>query len=223
MLAAPLKFGSQHGTLSRGNGIRTFISFYLLSIMDTSGPPLHVKVVAVTIWILSRQADLGVYYALSRQRRYNFEGTDLTNRCCSALMLASWSVDPECATRVIDALGAVDNRNRILADTFLVQSVLVNWIVEQNSKGISVDLPHAIWKYIRLWSHRSIADSAAERLRKMLWQRHARRRFGVDLRREWCLTRTTFNQAREISQEDVRRKAIGFTITIHMRTSVFFG
>ena len=169
-------------------------------------PPRQVRVAAVTIWILSRKPHLGLCYVLSRRSRYDLGDVDLSAAPTAALLLASYLEDAAIAAQVLLALGSLDNKHRIVADTFLIQSLLVEHVVEQNRRGIALDLEEAIGKYIRLWACRPMSQEVERRLALLVWNRNARRRFGVDLRREWCLAVSTFSAPRDLRPHEIRRR-----------------
>ena len=174
--------------------------------MVGQAPPRPVRVVAVVIWMLSKRADLGLCYVLSRQQRYDLGGLDVSVPAMVALLMASYLDEEEVQAQVLLALGALDNKHRVVADTFLMHSLLVEYMVQQSKKGIVIDLEQAIGKYIRLWACRPVAQVVERRLALLVWNRNARRRFGVNLRREWCLTVSAFRSPRELLPHEIRRK-----------------
>ena len=101
----------------------------------------------------------------------------------------------------------MENQGRMVADQFLIHSLLMEFIVAQNKKGVALDLTSLIAKYIRLWTHRPIPDVIKRRLAKLVWHRGTRRRFGVNLRREWSLCFNKFEDARELTKPQIRQKA----------------
>ena len=172
-------------------------------------PPKPVRVVAVVIWILSRRADLGAAYLVTRRRQYHFDPYDLTRACDVALLLASFLADEGICNSVHEALAQIGEKYRIIADTFLVHTLLVEHVIAQNRKGIVLDLEQVITKYIRLWAWRPMSDIVERRLSRLVWHRNERRRFGVSLRREWALTLSSFGTPRELRPHEIRRRVPG--------------
>ena len=80
---------------------------------------------------------------------------------------------------------------RIRARNFLMPTCLVEFVVGQNLKGVTVDLPQAVEVYLRLCSHRPMSAVTATHLRRLVRHRNSRRRFGVSLHRNFMLTLTT--------------------------------
>ena len=178
--------------------------------MDHIRAPLQVRIVAVVIWILSRDSDLAFYYVISRRTPYALDDIDVTDRARTALLLATWMLDCNVAHEAEQCLLTLDRPHRLAADSFLVKSVLVAWIVDKNRSGISVDLQQAIIKLIQLWSYRPTCVTMAARLNKLTFDRHARRRFGVDLRIEWCLAQNAYSVPRELCDSSIKAKVLQF-------------
>jgi len=169
--------------------------------------PHRVRVVALLAWFLSGKSDLGMSYVLSRGENYDLEGVNLFSAACIALLMAGWLADQSTREAFHAALSSMENEHRVLADQYLMHSLLMEFVIKQNQKGIAVDLTTAIAKYIRLWSYRPMPDCICSRLAKLVWQRAARRRFGVNLRREWSLSLNTFAHRRELSTDQICSKA----------------
>jgi hypothetical protein len=176
--------------------------------MQASAPPSPVRVVACLVWILSCQADLGICYVLSRHKQYDLDECNLSHPGSVVLLLAEWLRNDYVRTAVRDGLRTLEDRSRCIADIFLVQSLLVEHIIQQNSRGLTVDLQQAVFKYAKLWSARPTAISVRDRIARLVWNRNARRRFGVDLRREWMLSLTHFRVARDLRPNEIRRKVL---------------
>ena len=169
-------------------------------------PPKPVRVVAVVIWILSRRADLGGAYLVTRRRQYQVDPYDLMRSSDVVLLLASWLSDDSLCNTVHDALSQSSDRHRIIADTFLMHTLLVEHVIAENRKGVVLDLDQIITKYIRLWAWRPMPDIVERRLSRLVWHRNERRRFGVSLRREWALTLSSFGTPRELRPHEIQRR-----------------
>ena len=174
--------------------------------MAAAPPPRPVRVVAVVVWILSGKPDLGLCYVLSRRQRYDHGDVDFSEPATAALLLAAYMEDEAVQAQALLALGSLDNHHRIVADTFLIHSLLVEHVVQQSSRGITLGLEDAIATYIRLWACRPMSQEVERRLALLVWNRNARRRFGVNLRREWSLNVATFRTPRDLLPEEIRRR-----------------
>ena len=183
------------------------------SAMAGQAPSRQVRVVAVVIWILSRRPDLGLCYVLSRRKRYDLGDFDVNVPATAALLLASYMEDEQVQEQALLAIGSLDNTHRLVADTFLIHSLLVEQFVRQNRIGVVVCLEEAICKYIRLWACRPMSSVTERRLARLVWNRNARRRFGVNLRREWALAVSTFRAPRDLLPSEIRRRVVHMECT----------
>lgn len=174
--------------------------------MAGSNVPKPVRITCLLIWLLSGKADLGMSYVLSRRTQYELDEVDLLSPESVALYVAGWLGDASVIVAVHAALAALDNNHRTVADEFLMHSLLVEFVIRQNQKGVAVDLTTAIAKYIRLWMFRPMADKVKQRLAKLVWHRGTRRSFGVNLRREWALCFNNFAASRDFTMIQIRAK-----------------
>ena len=146
------------------------------------GPRLETRAVAVLVWFLSSCPLLAVVYL--QQRSFdNFDvSKDMATLELAALSLLDWFKIGRVRNLVMAAIESLDHPIRYRADVFLMHTCLVGIIVDQNKRGLTVDLPEAVQVYLRLWSHRPMSDRTAVALRRLAWHRNSRRRFGVLLR-----------------------------------------
>lgn len=168
--------------------------------------PKQVRAVSLMIWFLSKNSDLGMAYVLSRGQEYDLGDVDLYSRASVALFMVSWLADQSVRHSLHAGLASLDDQGRMVADQFLLHSMLMEFIVTQNRKGVALDLTSLIAKYIRLWTHRPIPDVIKRRLAKLVWHRGTRRRFGVNLRREWGLCFNKFEDARDLTKTQIMEK-----------------
>ena len=89
-------------------------------------------------------------YVLSRRTQYELDGVDMLSTQSVALCVAGWLGDASVIAAAHAGLAALDNKHRTVADEFLMHSLLVEFVIRQNQKGVAVDLTTAIAKYIRL-------------------------------------------------------------------------
>ena len=158
------------------------------------------RATAVVIWLLSRRAALAHVFFLGTLRTKKGRRSPL-GLSVPELVLAEWLLDPVAGPAVKAALRRLDHPVRMRADRFLVESVLVEYIRDQNSKGLTVDLAQAIVKYLALWTCRPCPIPLAQRLSRLVWDRGARKRFGRDLRRTWGLSIGALRWGRELSHD----------------------
>ena len=170
--------------------------------------PKHVRAASLMIWFLSKSSDLGMVYVLSRGQEYDLGNVDVHSRASVALFMVSLLADASVRNSLHAGLASLDHQGRMVADQFLLHSMLMEFIVAQNRKGVALDLTSLIAKYIRLWTHRPIPEVIKRRLAKLVWHRGTRRRFGVNLRREWGLCFNKFEDARDLTKTQIMEKVI---------------
>lgn len=168
--------------------------------------PKQVRVVALLVWFLSKKSDLGMAYVQSRGQEYDLGDVDVSSKVSVALFLAAWLADQSVRDALHAGLVSLEDQHRIVADQYLIHSMLMEFIIAQNNKGVALDLTSLISKYIRLWIHRPMTDVIKRRLAKLVWHRGARRRFGVNLRREWGLAFNKFEDSRELTKDQIVTK-----------------
>ena len=174
--------------------------------MEAWRPRKDLRIVALLIWYLSKLPDLSLCYILARRAGRAELACDIKQPRTVVLMLVSWMADPDVLRSLHAGLLHLDDCHRLQADIFLVQSMLVQFIVSQNKKGLTVDLSDAIAKYVKYWSYRPTSEAMRVRLARLVWHRHSRRRFGVELRKEWCLCIRSFTRPRAIQPVQIRRR-----------------
>ena len=174
----------------------------------TEGPRLQTRAVAVLVWFLSSCPRLAVVYL--QQRSFdNFDvSRDMATPELAALLLLDWFKNGRVRNLVIAAIESLDHPIRYRSDKFLMHTCLVGVIVDHNKRGLTVGLPEAVQVYLRLWSHRPMSDRTAEVLRRLVWHRNSRRRFGVLLRLNFMLVLTTLPCARELSRDEQLTRVI---------------
>ena len=166
-------------------------------------PDRRLRSVAVLVFFLSRSTALAMLYLLARSSTDFHSMPGLGDAPVEVIILLDWFRDTSIQHTVMAAISALDHPVRVVADSFLMQTCLVGFIVAQSRRGLTVDLPEAIHVYLRLWSYRPMSDRTARHLRRLAWHRNTRRRFGVILRGTFMLSMTTLPLARDLTREEL--------------------
>ena len=166
-------------------------------------PPRHLRVLAVLIWVLSRNVDLPIVFLQRYPSLQHIVESVQADPELTALMLWEWILDGDIYSTVLACIESLDHPLRRKADTFLMESLLVQSISWQNSRGLTVALPQAVDLYLRLWTHRPLAGATRQWLHRLVWHRNTRRHWGVLLRRNWLLTLTVLPLGRELTRERI--------------------
>ena len=185
----------------------------------TGVPRLETRVAAVLVWCLSSCPSLAVLY-LQQCIVGDFEVSRVMGTPeLAALTLLDWLKSRRVQNLVMAAIDSLDHPLRYRVDVFLMHTCLVDFIVDQNKRGLTVDLPEAVQVYLRLWSHRPMSDRMAAALGRLVWNRDSRRRFGVLLRRNFMLVLTTLPRARELSREEQLTRVIGGVYDLYVSSA----
>ena len=185
-----------------------------LRIMNSS-----VKSTALVIWFLSRHGSLAHLYLLGRRRKRSWlhAGASPATVC---MALADMYAEPGIRARVKAALRDPSHPLRLLADAFLVESVLAEHIAQQNQKGLTVDLTQAILKYVSLWHLRPSTNAMTKRLSRLVWSRSSRRAFGRTLRFTWRLSSGLLRKGRDLAGDEISRRVLPWQAWVHSSPSL---
>ena len=192
----------------------TVIMSIWLRIMNSS-----VKSTALVIWFLSRHGSLAHLYLLGRRRKRSWlhAGASPATVC---MALADMYAEPGIRARVKAALRDPSHPLRLLADAFLVESVLAEHIAQQNQKGLTVDLTQAILKYVSLWHLRPSTNAMTKRLSRLVWSRSSRRAFGRTLRFTWRLSSGLLRKGRDLAGDEISRRVLPWQAWVHSSPSL---
>ena len=81
-----------------------------------------------------------MYYVTSRESEYELDGLGLRSAAAVAVFIANWLADANVKRAVHAGLSPIENRHRIVADMFLMQSLVLEYIIKQNAKELAVDV-----------------------------------------------------------------------------------
>lgn len=163
------------------------------------------RIVAVIIWLLSRSCDLALVFLQTRPGGAPRIADLPPAGAPFALCLFEWFVSLEA-----DVEQVVENLQHPLrqrADEFLLRSLVAQFVLYQNRKGLVVPLDAAIRTYLRLWSLRPVAETVKVHLVRLTHHRNARRKFGQLLRREWMLQNGIMPEGRDLDEHEIRDRA----------------
>ena len=182
-----------------------FISNFFFNVgRRQSQPGKPFRVIAVLIWLLSNNVFLAICFLQRYPNLYDFVEAYQADSQRAVLTFLQWLQDDDTYRTVLEGIASIEHPMRRQADVFLMESLLVQLLIWQNQRGLTVDLPQAANTYFRLWTHRPIAARTRRWLHRLAWHRNTRRHWGVLLRRNWILTLTVLPLDREMSREDIR-------------------
>ena len=158
------------------------------------------------VWLLSSSLDLAILYLHRCRPDAACEVEFFTYREVAALTMLDWLHQDHMYHELLTGVDSIANPYRQLADRFLIDSMVVEYIVRKNGQGLTVDLAQTILVLLRLWSHRSRSQRVDRWLRKLVWHRNTRRHYGVWLRRNFMLCITAFPLQRELAEHQITER-----------------
>lgn len=113
-----------------------------------------------------------------------------------------WATDPHVRTIVAN----LNNPDRVRIDRFLIESIVFEYVLENNRKGISVPSAMVVAKYIRLWSYRPRQPCIDAHLKQIQDCPSARKNWCRRFRLRWGLKWGKMKQRRSLTNTILRQK-----------------
>ena len=131
----------------------------LLTARDQAHVPSTPSLItAVLIFALCGNAALAEHYLISVARRNCHRNQSVhVPRLDLAFMQTLLNV-PRIGRSVSRGFHNLSNKYRLQADKFLMNSLLADYVIEQNLKGVVITADTAIAQYLKLWCHRPVAE-----------------------------------------------------------------
>ena len=167
-----------------------------------------MRITGLLVWFLSSSLDLAILYLHRCRPDAACEVEFFTYREVAALTMLDWLLQDHIYHELLTGVDSIANPYRHLADTFLMDSMVVEYIVRKNGQGLTVDLAQTILVLLRLWSHRPRTQRVDRWLQKLLWHRNTRRHYGALLRRNFMLCITTFPLHRELAEHQITERVV---------------
>lgn len=152
-----------------------------------NGLGARLRSVAVVIWFLSRKCDLAGFYAWSCKHDVFGCEDGMPEEQILALTLFAWWRQRDVKKIVEAAMDDPNHRSRLLADEFLVRSLVAEFIFAQNARNQSVQPAAIIARYLRYWSYRSVPAALADKLVRLTHNMMDRKNFLRRFRQEWSV------------------------------------
>ncbi len=169
-------------------------------------PSTPSPITAVLIFALCGNAALAEYYLISVARRNGHRNQTVhVPRLDLAFMQTLLNV-PRIGRSVSRGFHNLSNKYRLQADKFLMNSLLADYVIQQNLKGVVITADTAIVQYLKLWSLRDVAEKTRSWLLKLTHNVRARKRFGQQFRTGWALQFGVLKVKKALDANATRRK-----------------
>ena len=146
------------------------------------------KVVTILIAVLSGSTSLAHLYLLNMSLRTSLseEVIDLT---LDGSLLQTWLSRAAVARSVQTSWLDDDSKHMFLAKKFLIESIVVQYVLRRSRNGVLVPFHMVFLLYVRYWQLLDPRGRASKHLRDLIYGKsHYKRNWARDLRRTWPLT-----------------------------------
>ena len=130
-------------------------------------PSTRSLITAVLICALSGDASLAEYFLISVARRTGNRHQSVHIPLLSLEFMEELLSNQRIKRAVSRAYHDLSNRYRLVADKFLMNSLLADYVIQQNLKGVVITADTAIVQYLKLWSLRDVAEKTRSWLLKL--------------------------------------------------------
>ena len=161
--------------------------------------------VAIVIWLLSRNVALAGYYVWSIHPDVFTDEENVPDESLLALVMLSWWAMAKPKRLVRAAVDDPNHKTRVLADEFLMRSLVAEYIFRQNALNKSVPPSAIINCYLRYWSYRPVPLEVQEKLVKLTYKNNDRKNLMRRLREEWNIRPGIVHPDRSLSLDSVCR------------------
>ena len=124
--------------------------------------------VAIVIWLLSRNIALAGYYVWSMHPDVFNDEENVPDEPQLALLMLGWWARAKTQRWVRDAVDDPNHKTRVLADEFLMRSLVAEYVFRQNALNKSVQPSAIITCYLRYWMYRPVPFDVQDKLVKLL-------------------------------------------------------
>jgi hypothetical protein len=178
-------------------------------------PSTSTLITAVLIFALCGDASLAEYYMISVARRFSHSNQAVHVPRLDLEFMQTLLGNHRIGRSVARAFHTLSNKYRLQADKFLMNSLLADYVIQQNLKGVVITADTAIVQYLKLWSHRPVAEPTRSWLLKLTHKVNTRKRFGKRFRGEWALQFGALKVKKALDESATRRKVVLLVLWEH--------
>ena len=175
-------------------------------VLQLDGAPFeNVLIVATLIGLISQNVDLALLYILGRKPANSTHSAVSV----SQIFLAVWDEvleDETFALHCVVELLLPASPLLVLADRFVMESILVGRIFDAGCRGVVMPLDEVIDQFLSLWLARSSCGPLEPWLTRLAHHTNTRRKFGVHLRSVWNLHFGNLRSVTSVDEVTARQK-----------------
>ena len=124
-------------------------------------------------------------------------------------LMQAWLRDAAVKAKVAKGLVPGDDKYRFLAEQFLIHSVLITIIQQQNRKGLSLPYSLVLWHYVKLWDIHGRSALAAKHLDAILYgNKDHGKNWARALRQDWPIGWGALVAGKDLEEELIVRRVL---------------
>jgi hypothetical protein len=180
--------------------------------------PVPMQKMAVVIQMLSDDSRWAIAW-IQQWQLQNYIRTFGTPVKPTHAMILVWVEQHKSDVELLGILANIDHPKRIVADTFLMESMLYEFVQENSRKGISIPTGGLITKLLKNWSFRPASRIVDLQLRELQHDKSKRTQWARRFRRKWKILWGFINTDKPQSRDLLQQKAFILRSNIQHRTA----
>ena len=163
-------------------------------------------IVAVLIAVIASDFDLALLYLMGRRPVQSSQHGFCIEDCLSQAwdcLLEDQTFALHCVVELLLPAGPL----YMIAERFVMESILVRRVVNAASRGVTMALDEVVDVFLGLWLARTSASGHEHWLTRLAHHENSRRKFGVHLRSVWNLHCGTLRTVTPVDEATARQKA----------------
>lgn len=189
-----------------------------LDTSQISVVPEHVQKMAVMIQMLSGDSRWAIAWVHKWQLQYYLLTFGTSVQLTSALIMA-WVEKHKSDAELLVVLANIEHPKRITADTFLMESLLYEFIQENSRKGISIPSSALITRWLKCWSYRPVSTIVELKLLDLEQNKTKRTQWCRRFRKRWHILWGMIEKEKPQSTDLLQQKVFIFRQNIRSHTS----
>lgn len=179
----------------------------LSEILHVDGATLeNLLIVAFLIGLISQNVDLALHYILGRRPATSTHSAVSLTQIFSVVwdeLLDDETFALHCVVELLLPAGPL----LLVADRFVMESILVGRIFDAGCRGVVLPLDQVIEQFLSLWLARSSCGPLEAWLTRLAYHTNTRRKFGVHLRSVWNLHFGNLRSITSVDEVTAKQKA----------------
>ena len=161
---------------------------------------------AAVVYELSQDTHWAVMY-VKMQQRLNMHRTTRMARDITANHIKSWWELLRNEKNFKAACADVANAHRVKADTYLIESLLFEYVQENSIKDLVIPSSVMLAKYMTAWEYRPMSEATKRKLEDLRQSKTMRKAWCQRFRRKWQVEWGVTPPGKDMTRSEMTRKA----------------